>query len=399
MKIGLLADLYLPHVSGVTRHLELCLRRFERLGHEATLYTFGVPLPSDGERVIRSSTLPFGLPYGDHRLKIAWKHGSRAWKRMQESDLLHLHHPLGASARVLKIAGRLHIPSLVTLHTRYDLHLSAYLPSFLMPLARRWMCRKLRSIMGACQKVIVPSREAAIRARALWGAPRSLAVIPNGIDLETLRRAPRAKRPEYGFSEQEPLFLHVGRLAPEKNLKELLRAFWRVHERTRGRACLLIVGDGPSRRRIERRVRSLENPGVTLVGCQPFERVAELYQMADAFVTASRSEVQPLSIMEAMAVGLPVIGYGVPGIRDLVTHRGDGLLAEPDPHSLAAAMLSLLGDRELRQRLSHAARQRGSQFCSLRMTRNLLACYESTLARAVREHGRRSLVRGRRQPL
>jgi glycosyltransferase involved in cell wall biosynthesis len=204
------------------------------------------------------------------------------------------------------------------------------------------------------------------------------AVIPNAIDVD-------AAPPSRDHSEP-PRIITVGRLAWPKDPLTFVRALARVH----GHAfCALIVGDGPDRPAVQAEIRKLGVESMAQL-CGPRGDVPDLLAASDVFALASRSEGAPISILEAMAAGLPVVASDVGGVGGLVAHESTGLLVPAgDPDALAAALQRLLDDPDLRRRLGAAARERvAERFDANALRRAHLDLYARELAR----HGAPSFI-------
>ncbi|MFO1456173.1 MAG: glycosyltransferase family 4 protein [Steroidobacteraceae bacterium] len=164
-------------------------------------------------------------------------------------------------------------------------------------------------------------------------------------------------------SRPNPRLLTARNLTPVYNIACALRTFARVCQRF-AHAELLVAGDGPERGKLERlagRLGVLDR--VRFLGSIDNARLRELMCECDVLVNTSRTDNQPVSVMEAFASGLPVVSTNVGGIPDLVTDGVDGLLAaDDDDEALAAAILRLLDSDELRSRITASARQRALQF-------------------------------------
>ena len=123
---------------------------------------------------------------------------------------------------------------------------------------------------------------------------------------------------------------------------------------------MLLIGDGPERDNLQDRVKhmGLENK-VVFTGMLPYDQVPGYLAMADAFVTASVTEVHPLSVIEAMAAGLPVLGIQSPGVGDTVQDGETGLLAaEEDLAGFTAKLVRMVVDGEARRRMAAQRRAR-----------------------------------------
>jgi glycosyltransferase involved in cell wall biosynthesis len=234
--------------------------------------------------------------------------------------------------------------------------------------AYRWMERGLRPLTTVTVCVSENERRAGLEARAC--DERATVVIRNGVH-------PAAARPA-DASSAPPRLVMVGRLQAPKDPLTLVRALATV----RGRDFdALLVGAGPERGAVEEEVRRLGiESSVRLLG----ERsdVVELLRGADIFVLSTRSEGLPLSILEAMAAGLPVVASKVGGVPELVIDGGTGLLVPAgDPRSLAAAIESLLEDPLHARRLGEAGRARVAEHFDLASVRHAhLDLYRHLLA-------------------
>jgi L-malate glycosyltransferase len=214
--------------------------------------------------------------------------------------------------------------------------------------------------------------------------PGRVEVIRNGIDVDRFAAtsAERAeKRRELGWDSDQVIVLHVARLDPLKDHATALRAFAEVRKST-PHARLVIVGDGPERRAIEELTASLGlSDVVLLLGVR--HDVASLWGAADVGLLTSLSEGIPLTLLEAMAAGLPTVGTRVGGVPEVVVDSECGrLCAAGDVRSLADALSTLAADPELRRRWGAAGRARVAECFSLdRMTDEYDRLYARLAAR------------------
>lgn len=198
--------------------------------------------------------------------------------------------------------------------------------------------------------VVCPS--AFLRELALgWGlAPDEVTVLPNAIPpLPELRRAEEV-RADLGL--EGPLLVFAGRINAQKALDVLLDALAQVDGPS-----LALVGDGPELARLQRHAAALDLDGrVRFLGARSRTEVLELFRSADASVLSSAWENFPHTVVEALAVGTPVIGTAVGGVAEVVRDGENGLLVPPgDPAAFAGALRRFFEDAELRSRLKAAA--------------------------------------------
>jgi glycogen synthase len=289
-------------------------------------------------------------------------------------DVVHGH--CGEDIAVLplaRLAARRHrCPLVITVHTsvRHNMQVTS----------ARTAWRRLagglaeRRTLAAADMVILLTRPAADRLLREGMPPSRIRVIPPGYDPDLFAAAapdpfPDLARPRIGY---------VGRIAPQKDVGTLISAFGQIAES----ACLLIVGDGPGRHSAEQQARQLARP-VQFAGFAPHARIPAVMQHIDMLVLATRYEELPSVLIEAMAVGLPVIASRVGGIPTLVDHDVNGLLVPPgDAAALAAAISRVLIDPGTAARLAAAARQTAQQYTWPALARQVAAVYLEVTGRA-----------------
>jgi glycosyltransferase involved in cell wall biosynthesis len=200
--------------------------------------------------------------------------------------------------------------------------------------------------------ICVSETERAVGLAAGTCDERRTVVIRNGVDVTA--------RPVARPGTDPPRIVAVGRLQAPKDVLSLIRALAKLQQRSFN---AIVVGDGPDRPAIEAEVRRLALTRVVhLAGGR--DDVAEILAASHIFVLSTRSEGLPISVLEAMAAGLPVVASRVGGLPELVVEGETGLLVTPgEPGELAAAIERLLGDPALRARFGAAGRARvQSQF-------------------------------------
>lgn len=388
MRIALLTDVYVPFISGVTHAVASLSAALRRHGHEVSIFTSGRPEPGDAaEDVFRQPGLSLGRT--GYSVLLSYPPAWRA--RLREMDIIHIHHPFGSGHLAIRYAARLPIPLVYTNHTRYDLYAKVYAPwplSWLAPELARLYLRRFTHRMDA---VIAPAPSLRRRLEE-WGVRVPVDVVPNGVDLDPLRKARPADRPAFGLPRGAMVLVFVGRLGEEKNLRFLLQVF--VHLAGRDpRAHLLLVGDGPERGPLEGIARAAGLEGrVHFPGKIPRERVPSYLALGDVFVTSSVTEVHPLAVLEAIGAGLPVVGVRAPGVEDIVTHNVNGLLCEADPEAMAADLARLLRDTERLRSLAEGAARSAGDYSIESTVRRTLEIYSRCLAGRRGGVGRRALA-------
>jgi 1,2-diacylglycerol 3-alpha-glucosyltransferase len=393
MRIGMLADVYKPYISGITNYISLNKAFLEKRGHEVFVFTFAEEAYSDDEpNVIRSP----GLPLLDTGYMVSLRYTPQARKLLHTMDVVHVHHPFlsGSLARLYCQPRR--IPIVFTNHTRYDLYSRAYLPPMADTLGLAAIKAYLPAFCHACDLVISPSpgmRDVLVE----FGVDAPIKVVPNGVDLNRFRKQIQpVERQQLGLADGDIVLIYVGRMGPEKNLPFLLRSFSGTVQ-AYDNARLLLIGDGPEREIMEDLVeRSEISRAVRFLGAVSYEKIPAYLAMADAFVTASVTEVHPLTVIEAMAASLPVLGIRSPGIADMVHEGETGLLVgEEDLASFTAKMVRMVRENELRKEMGEKACIASEAYAIERTTELMEQQYREVVQKARnRKHGLFSRLKG-----
>jgi rhamnosyl/mannosyltransferase len=211
----------------------------------------------------------------------------------------------------------------------------------------------LKRVLRGAARVVVFSQEqrAAVAAKYSVDAAR-IAVVPNGVDDVFLHTGPR-------FPHLKPRLLFVGRLSVQKNLPQLLRALDGISDQFE----TTLVGEGELEAQLRQAARDLGLKNVQFHGRADGPELRELYRNADVFVLPSEREGMPLVLLEALAMGLPIVATDVPGNRDLVSDGQNGLLIPlGDAAALRQALLSFTTDPERYRRMSETSRRRAERY-------------------------------------
>jgi glycosyltransferase involved in cell wall biosynthesis len=266
-------------------------------------------------------------------------------------DLIHCATEFSVGRMGQLAAARAKIPLVSSYHTDFGRYAEAY--------GKSWLRGTVSSYLGRfhrrSRRVYTPStvsRDDLMRLNVsdveVWG---------RGVDAELFNpnRRNQEIRSRLGLGERFT-FLYVGRLAPEKRPEQMMEAFRLAGALVpAGTIQLVIAGTGP----LEAQLRATAPPGVVFLGFLDRRgRLPDLYANCDAFVFASVTETLGLVVLEAMASGLPVVAAPAGGVRDHLRHDENGLAYPPGyVEAMAQAMVRLVAERGLAQRLSHGARR------------------------------------------
>lgn len=387
MKILMISDVYFPRVNGVSTSIESFRRALTRLGHSVTLICPAYPVGHEDEpgiRRVRSRGVLLDpedrMMHYRHILALAPALAS------EDFDLIHVHTPFVAHYAGRALAARLGLPVLETCHTLFEEYLHHYLtwlPAKMLRFAARrvavWQCQAVEALIAPS----VPMREALVR----YGVSRPVSVVATGLSLEAFvadgedQVSAIDTRQRFGIEAEAPLLLFVGRAAHEKNIAFLIEMLPRVLAYHPG-ATLVIAGEGPASQALARQVRAAGlEASVRFVGYLARDgELQALYRAADIFVFASRTETQGLVLLEAMALGTPVVSTAVMGTRDVLCDGEGCLVAEDDEAAFAAQVNRLLEDPALRAMLAKRALAYAGRWHEDVQAAALLECYQAQLA-------------------
>lgn len=373
MRIAFFTETFLPATDGVVTRLRNTLNELLRAGDEmlivAPKYGEG-PGSYNGIPIHRVSGVPFP-PYPQVMLAPATPGVGRALRDFGP-DLIHAVNPFILGMASPYYARRLKVPLVASYHTNVATYAKFYGLGYFHE-ATRWYTRALhnRARINLCTSgaTLDYLRGEGVRNLRLW---------PQGVDARRFHPDRFSKEWRVRLSGGHPgekLLLFVGRLAPEKGigrLKTILKAL----PGTR----LAIVGDGPARRDIE---REFAGTPTIFTGVRKGADLAAAYASADAFVFPSTTETLGLSMLEALASGLPVVAARTGATGEVVEDGVNGLLYDPNsPDAMVAAVRRVLSDEDLRWELSRGARATAEERDWTRSTQTLRGYYLEALRTA-----------------
>lgn len=343
MKIALVSPYDFTYPGGVTNHITCLEHYLTEMGHEVKVIgpasrvtpslngcfiPIGKPRPVPASGSICRVTIS---PWLSPRIKATLKE--------EKFDIVHLHEPLMPMlcTTVLRLSNSVNIGT-------FHAHAGSPGYDFGWPLSTILLKRWFRRLHGK----IAVSRPAQQFASKYF--PDDYTIIPNGIDLEHF--SPRAT-PIDKFVDSKLNILFVGRLEKRKGLNYLLKAYQQVKKEVPD-CRLIVVGPGTRlRRQYQKKVAREDIEGVTFVGQVSHDELPRYYQTADVFCAPATShESFGIVLLEAMALGKPVVASNIEGYASVLSHGEEGLLSPPrDERGLSLALLTLLTDAGLRRQM------------------------------------------------
>lgn len=383
-RILMLSDVYFPRVNGVSTSIQTFRRDLDAEGCASVLVAPQYPESRQDESGIvrvRSRYFPFDP---EDRVIVA-RELERAVEALHcDFDLIHVHTPFVAHVVGLRLARRLGIPVVESYHTFFEEYFHHYLPYVPRAVLRAVARGVSRRQCNAVDAVVAPSPQMAEALRA-YGVRSEIRVIPTGLDTNQLKGGDGAGfRARHGIAPDRPVALTVGRVAFEKNIGFLLPVIDRVR-RSIPDVVFVIAGEGPALTTLQRQVgeRGLAD-NVRFVGyLDRSGPLLDCYRSANVFVFASRTETQGLVLLEAMALGLPVVSTAIMGTQSVLDGAGGAIVVNEDEVQFASAVEMVLKNRETQASLGLRARQYvEARWSSAEMAKRMLELYRGVAGRA-----------------
>jgi glycosyltransferase involved in cell wall biosynthesis len=377
-----ISDVYFPRVNGVSTSIRSFNRDLALLGVTSTLVAPDYPQYKIASEpgVIRVPARP--VPFDPEDCVMVWRTLKQTLGAIPHADynLIHIQTPFLAHYAGLGLARARGLPVVATCHTYFEDYLHHYLP-VLPGFAGAWLARSFMTRqLNATNAVVSPSEQ--IKVRLLeYGVTAPIEVIPTGMTEDRFAPGDGARfRANHGIETGRPLLLNVGRIAHEKNLDFLLRMFARVIK-VRAEALLVIAGEGPARRSLERQGASLGLSGaLRFIG--NLDREHELnncYAAANAFVFASRTETQGLVLLEAMAQSRPIVSTACLGTRSVLVPPSGAFVVEEKEAEFATAVIDVLSDTTLAAAMGERGKQWALSWSSRVQAQRMADLYRQVL--------------------
>jgi phosphatidylinositol alpha 1,6-mannosyltransferase len=381
MRVALFSGNYNYTLDGANKALNRLVDHLERVeGAQVRVYSPTSPTPAfepKGELIsVPSLTIP---TRPDYRIAVGLPASIRRNVEDFAPDIIHLSAPDLLGQGALKLARRLGVPAVASLHTLFATYLDYYALGWLRPALEA----QLKTFYAGCDIVMAPSPVIAERMEG-EGMKGRMRLWARGVDGQTfnpLRRDVAWRRNE-GFADDETIVVFFGRLVMEKGLNVFVEAVARI-EAERGPARVLVIGDGPARGWMEERM-----PRAVFTGFLTGPALARALASGDILLNPSKTETFGNATLEAMAAGLAVVGADEPYHRALLRHGQTGLLAPAsDPEAYARAILSLIDQPDRRRAMGRAAREASGAYQWSQVLSGVVDVYQEALA-LPQKHGR-----------
>ncbi len=387
MKIALVSPYDFAYPGGVTNHISHLECQLTRMGHEVKV----IAPASKAVSIFGDRFIPIGKPRSIPtsgsiaRITISLRLAStiKAVLSQEKFDIIHLHEPFMPMlcSAVLRFSNTTNIGTFHAFHGTF-LGIPGY--NFGRPISTIMLNRRARKLDGKIA-VSKPAMEFASKY-----IPGYYNIIPNGIDLEHF--SPDVS-PIDEFCDGRLNILFVGRLEKRKGLNYLLKAYQQVKQQIPD-SRLIVVGPGIRlRHKYEKQVRRSRLKEVFFIGHVAYDELPRYYKTADIFCApATGRESFGIVLLEAMAVGKPIVATNIDGYASLITHGVEGWLVPPrDDKALAQSLISLMGDELLRQKMGANGRLKARDYVWEHIAQRVLDYYVRVLSESSgKEHSLKS---------
>ena len=387
MRIGLFTDTYPPFINGVSTSVLMLKQGLEKLGHEVYVVTVNDESFSYKEEdgILKIPSFPIGLmnfrQTGIYPIKAF--NIIKKWKL----DIIHSHTEFSIGTFARLISKQLNIPLVHTYHTMYEEYIYYITKGYFNSASKKlveyltlFLCDK------TIDELIVPTEKTKELFKDKYKVKRDVYVIPSGIDTTRFYKENIDKneiinlKKDLGLKKTDFIVLYVGRIAKEKSIDFLINNFNSVLKQI-PKSKMIIVGDGPDIKDLIdlAKKEGLENK-IIFAGKAPWTDVPKYYSLCDVFVTASKTETQGLTVMEAMGASKPVVAIRDESFELMITDKKDGLFFD-DEKSYVDMIYEVYKNKKLREEISFNARLTADKYSPYNYAKNVLKVYEKVISK------------------
>ena len=388
MRIGIFTETYAPYISGLVTSEIMLKKALEKLGHEvyvvtANIESFHYEYDSD-ERVLK---IP-GIPTGIYDSRLTSIYPIKAINKIKGWNLDVIHSQtefaIGSFARLF--ARQYNIPIVHTYHTMYEDYVHYITKGHfnksskkLVEYLTKFYCDK------TITELIVPTKKAYDLFKDKYSVRRGIHIIPTGIEIDRFykenidnKKVFELKK-KYRLKKNDFTLVFVGRIAEEKNIPFLIDVMSDLKKY--GNLKLLIIGDGPDKEKYEKYAfEKGVDKSVIFTGKVPWEDIPAYYSLGSVFISASTTETQGLTIIEAMASSVPALTIDDESFRGTVVDDLNGFLFK-DIVECEKIIEKLIGDKNLLKYLSCGARNSADKHSSKYFAEQVLDVYELAISK------------------
>lgn len=314
MKIAFFTDTYPPYINGVATHIAMLKKIFEEMGHEVLIVTVGSEKLEEIKIENNIVYVPGYLLKKIYNYRVALPVNSEKIELIDNfnPDIIHIQTEFGIGHSGLRMAKNKNIPLVYTLHSEYDEFLFYVGLKYFQTFSRKISDKYFNRFFKYADIVTSPSPKAQVYMDR-QKLDKKVVVINNAVEVKLFEKTEEKEifrenfRKEFNINDNCKAFVFVGRIGGEKNILELINN-WIYCNFSRDEAVLFIIGDGPDSKNMEKIISENNfNDRIYYLGKKPNTEIPKYLYSMDYYTTASLSEMHSISMLEAMATGLPCL--------------------------------------------------------------------------------------------
>lgn len=385
MRIGLFTDTYPPYINGVSTSVLMLKQGLEKLGHKVYVVTVN----SENFHYKKEDNVLMipGVPIGIMDFRMTSLYPIRAQKIIKSwnLDVIHTHTEFGVGSFARLIAKQYNIPLVHTYHTMYEEYIYYITKGYFDGASKKlveyltlFLCDK------TVEELIVPTKKTYDLFKEKYKVKRDVHIIPSGIDVTRFYKENIDKtklddlKKDLNIKKDDFIILYVGRIAKEKNIEFLINNLKDITKKI-PKAKMVIVGDGPDVNDLALLVHQNKlDKKVIFTGKVPWNDIPKYYQLANVFVTSSKTETQGLTVIEAMAASKVVVAIKDESFLLVMTDKQDGLFFETE-EEYKNLIYKIYSDKKYADMIAKQARITANQYNPVVYAKRVLKIYESVI--------------------
>jgi glycosyltransferase involved in cell wall biosynthesis len=379
MQIGFFTNTYFPICYGSVISIESFRKNLEKLGH--TVYVFAPShrgYKDENKKIFRYPSFLFRYKI-DYPVSIPISSFINNKIKELDLDIIHVHQPFSLGKEGLRFARKLKIPVIFTYHAKYEdyVHYVPFLPEgLLVDLVKK----EAVNFANKCDLTITPSEgiKKIIKRRGV--SEKLIKVLPTGIDCQSFENGNRAKiREQYAIKKDEKLFLNIGRINEEKNLKMLFKTVKELILEN-SKIKMMFVGEGFLKDDLLKMAKKAGiSDNVIFTGFIEYEKIKDYLKAADVYLQTSKSETQGITILEAMASEVPIVAVKATGTEDFIVNNKNGFLTKNQSKDFHDKIKFLLKNPLIKNKMIIQAKKDAKKFEEKKQAQKLENIYKKLI--------------------
>lgn len=385
MRIGIFTDTYPPYINGVSTSISMLESALRKKGHQVFIVTVN---PENMKYKYEKNIIRIpGIPTGIYDYRLTGIYPIRAVKTIKKwnLDVIHSHTEFGIGTFARIIAKQLNIPLVHTYHTMYEDYVHYITKGYFNGTSKKIVEHLTKFYCDKTAKeLIVPTKKAYDLFIEKYKVEKNVHIIPTGIEIEKFykenineKKLNKIKE-KLNITKEDFIILYIGRLGQEKNVDFLIdnqEYFTKKNKNIK----LVIVGSGPDYDKYKEKIKKLNlEENIILTGKVPYNEIQYYYNLGNVFVTASTTETQGLTVIEAMSASVPVVCIDDESFRNTVVNGLNGYLFKTKEEYIKY-IEELISNKTKTKKLANQARISTDQYSSKYYAERVLDVYKKTI--------------------